>query len=151
MPKWAKALRAYTRALTDSTVALTMIATVGAIAAILTYAVPQPTRLTLGFCAVVAIAGAVSVIYQIRRLYRLDMTRERLSEMLLEGKRLSNSLRDGSLAIEVKPQAEDWYKRTESVVARYLRESYLARLELQGFRDDPTSTLGLKIERCLEA
>jgi hypothetical protein len=59
------------------------------------------------------------------------MCRARLSELLIEGQRLKKSLPNGSLTTEAKQQAEDWYARAEAVVARYLSESYIARLEFQ--------------------
>ena len=104
--------------------------------------------IAIGLCAIVVLLGSLAVIYQVRRIYQLNIGRERLSELLIEGQRLKKNLPKGSLTAEAKQQANDWYARTEAVVARYLGESHNARLEFQDFRDDPSALEG-RIQNCL--
>jgi len=107
-------------------------------------------RIAVELCVLVVLLGSASIVYQVVRLYRLDVARSRLSELLVEGQRFKNALPDHNLTAETKQQVNEWYSNVEDAVRHYLPEPYADRLEVLDFRNDPTTPLGGRIQTCLE-
>jgi len=126
----------------DGTVVVTVLALIAALAALLPFAAIH-RRITYIACVVIALLGAIAVIYQMRRLYRLDKARTLLSILLAEGHQ--TVLRVGrlsphwgefpGLAEEDKEHYQllaDWCARVEDVLRKYAGEAYVNRLHLGG-------------------
>lgn len=130
---------------------VTIIATVGTVAALLPYALLHRRIAYLAFG--VSLAGAAAVLYQWRKLYRQARTRNRIGELLAEGHRLvlkiggeypgryrefpGPTVRDYS---EYKQMA-DWCSQVEAALRAGLGESYVTRFHLGGSNEQDARSM----------
>jgi uncharacterized membrane protein YcjF (UPF0283 family) len=147
----------------DGFVVLTMIATVGTIAALLPYAQIHQ-RITYWTCVAVAIVGVAAVVAQMRRLYRLQCDRKIINDLLMEGHNLvlTTKAANPSRAVETFPAntfddlithmaMADWCKHAEDVLKQRLGAAYVTRFHLGGSNiQDATSMTIWKMNHRLE-
>ncbi len=127
----------------DGFVVVIVVTVIAAIAALLPYASTH-RRTTYVACVVIALLGAASVIYQMRRLYRLDCARELISRLLAEGQQIVFAVctAQPNRDIATYPSLtwadsdayillERWCVKVETAL-RTLDESYVTRFHLRG-------------------
>lgn len=136
----------------DGFVVLTMIATVGTIAALLPFA-DVHRRTTYIVCVFVAVIGFAAVAYQMRRLYKLERVRELLSSLLDEGHRVTLAIANQNPGRRidypnqtVKHQVQyntlaAWCGRVENVLRLELAESYVTRFHLGGSNEQDAASM----------
>jgi hypothetical protein len=88
------------------------------------------SKTAIVLCAIVAGLGLTAIIYQMRRLYRHDIVRELISELLADGTEVTLSVDDKT--IQGQTAIRKWCERAESVLRQYLGESYVRRFHLGG-------------------
>lgn len=117
------------------------------IIAVLSIVTKPPSRTVLAICVIIGIFGLIAVIYEIRRLVRLDTAKVMISRLLAEGEQVAlyivlNSEAAGRYPkdypqIRVMDQEyfdlmSDWCRRTDDALRKYLDESYVTRFHLGG-------------------
>lgn len=130
--------------LLDGFVVLTTIAAIGTIAALLPYANVH-WRITYLSCGGVAIVGITAVVYQMKKLYRVDKVRVLITDLLGEGHKLllTATAQNQARRLEdfpdrtVRDQNDynimaGWCRRVETVLRQHLGESYVTRFHLGG-------------------
>jgi hypothetical protein len=126
---------------------------IGLIVAILALVGSGPSKKIIAVCIIIALIGLLTVIYQVRRLYRFEKSRLAISDLLAEGQQrvlaitssqptrnISNypSLTwDDSDAYELM---ESWCKQVERVL-QTLGESYVTRFHLGGSNEQDAKSM----------
>jgi len=133
-------------------VVVTVMTTLGLIVGILTLTTTHPSPKVIALCAAVAVVGLITVLYQMRRQYRLDMARTLISELLAEGQQVLEPLRSQTADRDANLVMSVWCERVEVVLRKYLDESYVTRFHLGGSRGEgPSSITVWKMNFRLEA
>lgn len=111
------------------------------IAGILEVVTRPISKFVIAICIGVAVLGLITIIYHVYRLRRFDLARVWISRLLAEGqqlvlavgKNLPGRFREFPSAQDEQYQLmADWRDRVESVLRKYLDESYITRLHLGG-------------------
>jgi hypothetical protein len=133
-------------------VVVTVMTTLALILGVLSLASDPPSRKILAVCAIIGVFGLLAVIYEIRRLYLLDIARRFISALLAEGSQLTLFVEHhGERSEKTQGLIADWCQRVESVLREYLDESYVARFHLGGsLVQDANSMLVWKNKHRLE-
>lgn len=145
--KWKVVPESIARALFNPLVVVTMMTTLTLILGVLAIASEPPNKKVITLCVVFAVFGVLAVIYEIRRLVRVDMAKLIISKLLAEGEELTLYIVTNSEAASRYPRdypqdrlmdqeyyalMTDWCNRTDSALRKYLDESYVTRFHLGG-------------------
>jgi len=128
--EWRALPRALFGALFDPLVVVTVMTAASLIFAVLEVTGLGFSKRVLAFCIAVAVVGLITVIYQVRRLYRLDMARTLLNELLTEGTEITQSVDDK--VIQGTEAIREWCAKVDVVLRKYLGESYVKRFHQGG-------------------
>ena len=136
----------------DPLVVVTAMTTLGSIVAILALA-GSPSKKVVALCLVIAVIGLITVIYQVRRLYRFDKARILIGELLAEGQQrvLAITSTPPTRGIRHYPAQvwgdldaydlmERWCRQVEAVL-RPLGESYVTRFHLGGSNEQDAKSM----------
>ena len=117
------------------------------IIAVLSIVTKPPSQTVLAICAIIGIFGLVAVIYEIRRLVRIDTAKVMISRLLAEGEQVALYIMLNSEPANRFPKdypqnrvmdqeyfdlMSDWCRRTDDALRKYLDESYVTRFHLGG-------------------
>lgn len=137
--KWKLLPESVSRALVNPLVVVTIMTTVALILGVLSLASDPPSKKILVVCGIIGVFGLLAVIYEVRRLYRLDMARIFLSRLLAEGKAITMEV-GVSKGARTEALLGQWCSEVEAVLRKYLDESYVVRFHLGGsLAQDPAS------------
>ena len=110
-------------------VIVTIITTLTGIATILPYASVH-RRVSFAGSVLVGVLGAVAVYYEVSRLYRMEMLKSKLDELLVSGSHITHSIQQR--ITEEHESIRDWCAQVEAVLREYLNESYVVRFHQGG-------------------
>jgi hypothetical protein len=126
-------------------VALTEIAVIGLIVAILTWK-PQ-VSLTIGILLVLVILiGLAAIVSQVNELFRLRMAKHVLPLRLEEGQALFDKTRQAGPPQVSQEDLRHWNNLTEENLRQYEDELHVARFRFVGYRDHPGDFTTYRLE-----
>ena len=135
------------RALFNPLVVVTLMTTLALIIGVLSIVSKPPSKTVFAICALLGIFGLIAVIYEIRRLVRLDKAKVMISRLLAEGEQLALFIvlnhepagrfpkdypQNRVMDQEYFNLMSDWCGRTDAALRKYLDESYVTRFHLGG-------------------
>jgi len=121
--------------------------TIALVIAVLSIVTKPLSKTAWVICVMTAIFGLIAVIYEIRRLVRLDTAKAPISRLLAEGEQVALYIVLNSEAANRYPKdypqnrvmdqeyfnlISDWCRRTDDALRKYLDESYVTRFHLGG-------------------
>ncbi len=120
---------AITRSFGNLLVIVTIITTLTGIATILPYAAVH-WRISFAGSVLVGLLGTVAMYYEVRRLYRIEMLKSKLDQLLVSGSQITHSINQRTM--EEHESIRDWCAQVDAVLREYLNESYVARFHQGG-------------------
>jgi hypothetical protein len=145
--KWILVPESTAHAFFNPLVVVTVMTTIALIIAVLSIVTRPPSKTIVAICVLVGIFGLIAVIYEIRRLVRLDAAKIMISRLLAEGEQTALYIMLNSEAASRFPKdypqnrvmdqeyfnlMSDWCRRTDDALRKYLDESYVTRVHLGG-------------------
>jgi hypothetical protein len=73
---------------------------------------------------------AIAVYYEVRRLYRIEMLKSKLDQLLVSGSQITHSIKQRTM--EEHESIRDWCAQVDAMLREYLNESYVARFHQGG-------------------
>ena len=128
--KWQAFPRALFTALFDPLAVVTVMTAASLIVGVLEVTGLGISKKVLALCVGVAVVGLIAVLYQVRKLYRLDMARTLINELLIEGTEITQRVDDR--VIQGTQEIKEWCDKAEAVLRKYLGESYVKRFHQGG-------------------
>ena len=128
--KWILQAKSIVRSFFDPLVVVTVMTAASLIAAILEVTGLAVSKKVFALCVAIAVIGLVAVVYQMLRLYRIDMAKALLNDLLAEGTDITQTVDDK--VIQGEQAIREWCAKVEVVLRKYLGESYVKRFHQGG-------------------
>ena len=153
--RFYSAVKSIFRALFDPLVVVTAMTACSLIVAVLALAWPSVSKKVFVLCFVIGAIGLVTIIYQMRRLYRMDRLKVLIGHLIAEGHHLvlevgaglpgrfrdfpNNNLRDK----QHYDLMAEWCGRVEIVLRQYFDESHVSRFHLGGSSEQDATSMNI--------
>lgn len=130
-------------------VALTEVAVIGLIVAILTWK-PQLTPFTIVLLILVVLIGLAAIVSQVNDLFRLRMASVKLPILFEEGQALLSKVQVNGATEEDEVALKEWNTLVEAKLRQYLDERRVAQLRFAGQEDTMERYSAYRLYRKLE-